>query len=212
MSPPLSKSTRKIISGVLTLGLLIGGISYLFASSAGEAFEYYKHVDEIMANPGQWEHKHVQMHGFVVPGSIKKRIAKENQQVEYKFTVVNCGKEIEAHYAGTVPDTFKDRAEVVLKGTLADNKFDAHDISAKCPSKYQARLDGPAATLCTRGDANVEGASVQAPAAAPSPTAAAAPTPAAAAPSAVAPSAATPSPTAAALANANPSAAPAAAK
>lgn len=199
MSPPLSKSTRKIISGVVTLGLLIGGISYLFASSAGEAFEYYKHVDEIMANPGQWEHKHVQMHGFVVPGSIKKRIAKENQQVEYKFTVVNCGKEMEAHYAGTVPDTFKDRAEVVLKGTLADNRFDANDISAKCPSKYQARPDGPAATLCTRGDANVEGASAQAPAAAPAPTAAA-------------PTAAALSPTAAALANANPSPAPAAAK
>ena len=152
----MSRPNRKIISGIVTLALLVGGVAYLFASSAGEAFEYYKHVDEIMAQPAQWEHKHVQVHGFVVPGSIQKRLDKEHSQIEYKFMAVNCGKELEVHYSGTVPDTFKDRAEVVVKGTLADGRFDAREISAKCPSKYQARPDGPAATLCTRGDANVE--------------------------------------------------------
>jgi cytochrome c-type biogenesis protein CcmE len=152
----MSRQNRKIISGLVTLGLLVGGVAYLFASSAGEAFEYYKHVDEILAQPGQWEHKRVQMHGFVVPGSISRKLDKEHQQVEYKFRAVNCGKEMEVRYAGTVPDTFKDRAEVVLKGTIADGTFQARDISAKCPSKYQARPDGPAATLCTRGDQNVE--------------------------------------------------------
>jgi cytochrome c-type biogenesis protein CcmE len=154
----MSRPNRKIISGIVTLGLLVGGVAYLFASSAGEAFEYYKHVDEIMAQPAQWEHKHLQMHGFVVPGSIKKRLDKEHSQIEYKFQAINCGKEVEVRYSGTVPDTFKDRAEVVVKGSFADGRFDAHDISAKCPSKYQARPDGPAATLCTRGDANVEAA------------------------------------------------------
>ena len=155
----MSRQKRKIVSGLLTLGLLIGGVAYLFASSAGEAFEYYKHVDEIMAKPADWEHKHVQMHGFVVPGSIRKRMDKEHQQIEYKFMAVNCGKEIEVRYAGTVPDTFKDRAEVVLKGKLDNDKgyrFDAREISAKCPSKYSARPDGPAATLCTKGDTNVQ--------------------------------------------------------
>lgn len=154
----MSRQKRKIISGLVTLGLIIGGITYLFASSAGEAFEYYKHVDEIMANPAKWSHKHVQMHGFVQPGSIKKRFDKEHQTIEYKFQVVNCGSTMEARYSGTTPDTFKDRAEVVLKGKLTDNRFDATEISAKCPSKYSARPDGPAATLCTKGDANVEAA------------------------------------------------------
>ena len=152
----MSRPNRKLISGLVTLGLLVGGVAYLFASSAGEAFEYYKHVDEVMAQPAQWEHKHLQVHGFVVPGSIMKRMDKEHQQIEYKFKAVNCGKEVEVRYSGTVPDTFKDRAEVVVKGTLADGRFEARDISAKCPSKYQAKPDGPAATLCTRGDQNVE--------------------------------------------------------
>ncbi|MDB4971474.1 MAG: cytochrome c-type biosis protein CcmE [Myxococcales bacterium] len=152
----MQRQKRKVLSGLITLTLLVGGVVYLFASSAGEAFEYYKHVDEVMANPSAWEHKHLQVHGFVVPGSIKKRMDKEHQQIEYKFMAVNCGKEIEVRYSGTVPDTFKDRAEVVVKGGLANGRFDANEISAKCPSKYQARPDGPAATLCTKGDVNVE--------------------------------------------------------
>ena len=148
----MARPNRKLISGIVTLGLLVGGVAYLFASSAGEAFEYYKHVDEVMAQPAQWEHKHVQMHGFVVPGSIMKRMDKEHQQIEYKFQAVNCEKIIEVRYAGTVPDTFKDRAEVVVKGTLDGNQFHASEISAKCPSKYQSRPDGPAQTLCTSGN------------------------------------------------------------
>ena len=156
----MQRQQRKILSGLITLSLLIGGVVYLFASSAGEAFEYYKHVDEVMVNPTAWENKHLQVHGFVVPGSIKQRLDKEHQQIEYKFLAINCGRQIEVRYAGTVPDTFKDRAEVVVKGTLAHGRFDAREISAKCPSKYQARPDGPAATLCTKGDQNVETAQV----------------------------------------------------
>src|SRR5437763_11923124 len=147
-----------VVAPLITLALIIGGCIYLFYSSAGEAFEYYKHVDEVMANPGHWEGKRLQLHGFVVPGSIMKRMDRDHQQIEYKFQAVNCGQTVDVRYAGTVPDTFKDRAEVVLKGTLADDThFKASEISAKCPSKYQQKPDGPAATLCTRGDHNVTG-------------------------------------------------------
>ncbi len=151
-SPQTKSTARRIAPALLTLGVVVGGIAYLFYSSAGEAFEYYKHVDELAAAPGKWTGKHLQMHGFVVPGSIAKRMDPARQLIEYKFDAVNCDKVIEVRYAGTVPDTFKDRAEVVVKGTLDGNRFTASEISAKCPSKYSARPDGPAATLCTRGD------------------------------------------------------------
>ena len=148
---------RKIAPVLITLTLLIGGITYLFYSSAGEAFEYYKHVDEVMANPGRWEGKRLQLHGFVVPGSIMRKLDKEHQQIEYKFQAINCEKVIDVRYAGTVPDTFKDRAEVVLKGTLVDGaNFKASEISAKCPSKYEMKADSAAATMCTKGDTNVQ--------------------------------------------------------
>jgi cytochrome c-type biogenesis protein CcmE len=151
----------KVVPALITLGVVVGGIGYLFYSSAGEAFEYYKHVDEVMAAPQKWEGKHLQIHGFVVPSSIMKKLDKEHQQVQYKFKEINCGSEIEVHYAGTVPDTFKDRAEVVVKGTLASGgEFHATEISAKCPSKYQQAADAPTVTMCTKGDKNVETAKV----------------------------------------------------
>jgi len=42
-------------------------------------------------------------------------------------------------YSGIVPDTFKDEAEVVLKGRLESDGFhvDPNGVMAKCPSKYQ---------------------------------------------------------------------------
>jgi cytochrome c-type biogenesis protein CcmE len=153
----MSQRKSKLLPALVTLSLLAGGITWLFYASAGEAFEYYKHVDEVMSAPQKWQGKRLQLHGFVVPGSILRRLDREHQQIEYKFQAVNCGATVDVRYAGTVPDTFKDRAEVVLKGKLADGgRFAASEISAKCPSKYSQALDGPAATLCTRGDKNVE--------------------------------------------------------
>jgi cytochrome c-type biogenesis protein CcmE len=147
----------KVLPALITLAVILGGLGYLFYSSAGEAFEYYKHVDEVMSEPGRWTGKHLQVHGFVVPDSIQKRLDREHQQIEYKFKAINCGSEVEVRYAGTVPDTFKDRAEVVVKGTLASaGQFNATEISAKCPSKYQQQVDSPQMTMCTRGDKNVE--------------------------------------------------------
>lgn len=153
----MSQPKSKLVPALVTLTLLVGGIAYLFYSSAGEAFEYYKHVDEVMNDPGHWSGKRLQLHGFVVPGSILRKMDREHQQIEYKFQAVNCGATVDVRYAGTVPDTFKDRAEVVLKGGFSDaTHFKASEISAKCPSKYSQAVDGPAATLCTRGDKNVE--------------------------------------------------------
>jgi len=141
--------SRKIIPVVATVLVIGAGVGYLFYSSAGEAFEYYKHVDEVVAEHERWEGRHLQIHGFVLPDSIARRLDRDHQQIEYKFRAVNCGREIEVRYQGTVPDTFKDRAEVVCKGTLGtDGVFQATEVSAKCPSKYES--SAPSVTMCTR--------------------------------------------------------------
>ena len=47
---------------------------------------------------------------------------------------------VDAVYRGVVPDTFKDEAEVVLKGRFDGTTFhtEPNGVMAKCPSKYEA--------------------------------------------------------------------------
>ena len=139
----------KIGLTVAVLTLALGGLLW---STLSEGTEYYKHVDEVMTNPSQWQGKHLQLHGYVVPGSIQKRLSKESGRLEYRFKEINCGQEIDVYYAGVVPDTFKDGAEVVTKGELDGSSFHSTEVMAKCPSKYQASA-GPS-NLCTKGKGN----------------------------------------------------------
>jgi len=139
----------KILVSVAVIGV---GVGYLLVSTAGEAMEYYKHVDEVVPKSADWQKKPLQLHGFVVPGSIKKHMNRESGQLEWKFVETNCGQTIDVYYAGVVPDTFKDGAEVVVKGALDGDTFHGAEVMAKCPSKYQA-TQGPM-TMCARGKAN----------------------------------------------------------
>jgi cytochrome c-type biogenesis protein CcmE len=123
----------KIGATVVVLGLALAGLMY---STLSEGTEYYKHVDEVMANPAAWQGKRLQLHGFVVDKSV---LVKPNT-LEYRFQVQNNGKVVPARYTGVVPDNFKGGAEVVLKGRLTHEAFDVDPNGgmAKCPSKYQA--------------------------------------------------------------------------
>ncbi|MDE3156402.1 MAG: cytochrome c maturation protein CcmE [Acidobacteriota bacterium] len=118
----------------LTTTVLVLAFGGLLWSTLRDGTEYYKHVNEVMASPQQWEGKHLQLHGFVVPGSILQK----PDTLQYRFKVQNKGSVVEAMYTGVVPDTFKDNAEVVLKGTLEPDGFhvESNGVMAKCPSKY----------------------------------------------------------------------------
>ena len=114
--------------------VLVAAFGMLLYSTLGESMQYYKYVDEVMAQPTAWEGKKLQVHGNVVPGSIKRK----RDSLEYVFDLQRNGKVIHAYYGGIVPDTFKNDAEVVLTGRLTPDGFMATDMTAKCPSKYEA--------------------------------------------------------------------------
>lgn len=118
----------------LVLALTFGGLLY---TTMAEGTEYYKHVDEVMAQPESWYGKKLQLHGFVVPDSIMKK----PNTLDYWFQVQQNGKIITATYTGVVPDTFKSDSEVVLKGELSASGFKVqpNGVMAKCPSKYEAQ-------------------------------------------------------------------------
>ena len=134
------KTTRAVISAAV---LLTATTLVLYATVASGA-QYYKKVDEVMVSPDQWYGKNMQLHGFVVADSIEKR----RESLDYRFKLRNGDHAVLASYTGIVPDTFKDGAEVVLTGRLSADGFHATDMTAKCPSKYEAA--GPTAPTVGR--------------------------------------------------------------
>ena len=121
----------------VVLAVAFGGLLF---TTLGEATEYYKLVDEVMVQPEAWYGKKLQLHGFVVPGSI----ARKRSGLEWRFQVQSNGHMVDATYTGVVPDTFKNDSEVVLKGTLSPEGFAVapNGVMAKCPSKYDPKTAG----------------------------------------------------------------------
>ncbi len=141
--------THRYIKIGLTVAVLVGAFSGLLWSTLKEGTEYFKQVDEVMVDPQKWEGKPLQLRGYVVPGSILKN----PDTLEYRFKVQNnparsgeSGRVVDVSYTGIVPDTFKDEADVVLRGRLTPTGFRTmpNGVVAKCPSKYeaQAKLSG----------------------------------------------------------------------
>ena len=124
----------KIAVTTLVLTLAFAGLLW---STLKEDTQYYKLVDEVMAEPAAWRGKRLQLHGYVVDKSIMRK----PDTLEYRFQIQNNGKVVPARYTGVVPDTFKDGSEVVLKGRLGPDGFavDPNGVMAKCPSKYEAK-------------------------------------------------------------------------
>lgn len=118
--------------GITTL-VLATAFGVLLYTTMGESMQYYKYVDEVAGNHDAWTGKTLQVHGYVVPGSIGRK----RDALEYQFDLQRNGQAIRAYYSGVVPDTFKDEAEVVLTGQFTDKGFVATDMTAKCPSKYE---------------------------------------------------------------------------
>jgi cytochrome c-type biogenesis protein CcmE len=129
----MSKKSIRVLATVVILG---GAFVTLLATSMRENAQLYIHVDEVMPQAAQWYGKGLQLHGFVEDGSIMKR----PNTLDYQFKVKKGDSVVLASYTGVVPDTFKDGAEVVLKGRLSSAGFqvEPNGIMAKCPSKYEA--------------------------------------------------------------------------
>ena len=127
----------KSIKIAATAVVLVAAFSGLMYTSLSEGTEYYKMVDEVMADRDAWVGKRLQLHGYVVENSILQK----PDTLEYRFQVQNNGQVVRASYTGVIPDNFKDGSEVVLKGQLGPDGFAVapNGVMAKCPSKYEAK-------------------------------------------------------------------------
>ena len=134
----MSKKTSRTLLSVLAIGSAL--VMLLVVTMRGDAM-YMKNVDEVMPVADQWYGRSLQLHGFVVPGSI----ARKPNTLDFRFDVKQGESVVRTTYTGVLPDSFKDHAEVVMKGRLTPNGFQAEEggIMAKCPSKYDPATAHP---------------------------------------------------------------------
>jgi len=126
--------SNKALKILVTAAVLVLALTGLMFATLREDTQFYKHVDEVMVDPSAWHGKRLQLHGYVT-GIERKR-----NSLDYRFKVQSNGQVVQASYSGVVPDTFKEGAEVVLKGTLNGDGFhvERNGVMAKCPSKYES--------------------------------------------------------------------------
>jgi cytochrome c-type biogenesis protein CcmE len=135
--------THRYIKIGATAVVLAAAFGFMMWSTLRDGAEYYKHVDEFVTQQQDLVGKQLRLEGYVVPGSRMQR----PNTMEYRFKLQNNpirsgdpGHVVEINYTGTVPDTFKDEAQVVLPGKMTSDGFhpNPNGMIAKCPSKYEA--------------------------------------------------------------------------
>jgi len=135
-SPPAApKGNLKLLLALLAMG---GGIVALVMSFSGAAV-YAKTVDQVVAEADKLQGRKLRVEGRLVHGSLMRR----DQPCEYRFQIGGEGAVLPVRYAQcVVPDTFRDvpgmDLDVTVEGTISqEGAFEATQVLAKCPSKYE---------------------------------------------------------------------------
>ena len=134
---------RKGNVGLLVVLLVMaGGIVALVMTSFNNAAVYSKNVDQVRTESAALMGRNLRVEGTLVHGSLERR----DQPCEYRFVIKGKDAELPVRYAKCiVPDTFRDvpgtDVGVTVEGKLASGaaSFDATQVMAKCPSKYEMK-------------------------------------------------------------------------
>lgn len=127
----------------LLVGLLVAAVGIVaLAMNFREAAVYAKTVDQLVAEKGRLAGRAVRVEGNLVKGSL----VHQEVPCEYRFEMENAGAKVPVRYANcVVPDTFRDvpgmDVKVTVEGKLSaeTGRFEATQVMAKCPSKYEMK-------------------------------------------------------------------------
>jgi cytochrome c-type biogenesis protein CcmE len=144
MQGPADPSQKKPRRELVLLGTLLAiaaAILTLVMTNLNDAAIYSKGVDEMIAQKASLADRNLRVQGTLVKGTLARR----DSPCEYRFRMKKNGAEVEVRYPQcVVPDTFRDvpnmDVDVTATGKLAkDGHFQASQIMAKCPSKYDMK-------------------------------------------------------------------------
>lgn len=126
------RRAKFLLGGAAAILVLVGLVGWGLGRPGSTAF--YMTTSELTAmGNGVPTSTDVRVNGTVVPGSI------EAQGLTTAFTITDGGTEMPVVTEQPLPDAFKDRSEVVARGSFDGSRFLADEVLAKCPSKFKAK-------------------------------------------------------------------------
>jgi cytochrome c-type biogenesis protein CcmE len=130
----MSAMPRKRLQLLMGAVIILSGLGGLIVYSFNQNLVYDHSVAEYLADPSL-KASNCRIYGKVQPDSI----VRNPDGIGVAFSVTDGRQSVPVRYGREVPDTFKEDGDVVVEGTLdAQGVFQAHQLLAKCPSKYEA--------------------------------------------------------------------------
>jgi cytochrome c-type biogenesis protein CcmE len=136
-----NKRTKGNVGLLIALLLMASGLLVIVLTSFKSAAVYAKHVDEVVASRQELVGRTLRVEGMLVHGTLERR----DVPCEYRFKMERNGQTLAVRYPQcVVPDTFRDEPGVEI-GVTVEGKlgpggdFQASQVMAKCPSKYEQR-------------------------------------------------------------------------
>jgi cytochrome c-type biogenesis protein CcmE len=131
LEPAAAPSQTRFL--VLALVSVLALVAVVWSSFDSEV--YFLTVSEVESRAESLGESEFRLKGLVMPGSHQIH---EEDLGRHRFVLVEQGAERTVYFSGALPDTFADEAEVVALGRLRpDGTFEATEVVAKCPSRYE---------------------------------------------------------------------------
>lgn len=138
VQPPSSKRRAKFaLGGLAVIAIVVGLIVWAMTRPGATAF--YLTVSEIRAESPTTS-QDFRVNGNVVPGSL------ERDGTTTSFAITDGVEDLDIVTDETLPDAFwtaydndPSAVEIVAQGNYDGDTFAAHQVLAKCPSKFKAK-------------------------------------------------------------------------
>jgi cytochrome c-type biogenesis protein CcmE len=136
----ISARLKFVIAGVV----LLVAIGYLIFNSVANSAEYYLTVGELKAKAPAVYSQNVRVAGIVDGASIDR----DARAGTLKFVAEDESGTLPVIYkGGAVPDIFGPGIQVVVQGKYQpDGTFQAENLLAQCPSRYEDSVQPPSSS------------------------------------------------------------------
>jgi cytochrome c-type biogenesis protein CcmE len=129
---PARRGRKLLIGSVVVVAMVVGLVTWAMARPDSTSF-YMTTTEASRLTAAAGTVHEYRVNGRVVGGSI------HHKGVKSTFQITDGKTPITVTTTAALPDTFKQGTTIVAQGTYANDRLDATQVLAKCPSKFKPK-------------------------------------------------------------------------